>query len=596
MYNEYEIRPMPLSLPFCRQRVERFLAQSGLRLDDVDYYACVFRLGDDEEILAGGGLKGSVIKCIAVSDSLREEGFSSRLISHLMSEANQQGHQTVKVFTKPQNRDIFESMGFQLIAQSPQAILLENGDGLRRYCHYLSGERRLGRSGVIVMNANPFSHGHRYLVEQAAGQVEWLHVLIVREERSLFSYADRLAMVRRGTADLLNVRVLEGSDYAVSSTTFPTYFLKQLSDATDTQIALDLDLFCHFIAPHLGITTRFVGTEPTDLLTNRYNELMKATLRGYGYEVVEVARCCDGGQAVSASRVRKALQERRFVEACSLCPATTRPYLLSHLATQALQQELDLTPKPGLVDRHDSGAHDDMDHRLMSESISVLHPWFTRMAQAAQGDALSVDQLRQLGIEAEQAMLTATNGVNTHRGALFAMGLAVAAASQQTATLLAQAADATPLPFPQALSAEALQQTIRQLAAALTAPSNTHGATIRPKGSARGALAHAQAGYPQLFAEWLPFLRQHRDEPYALHRLLLLIISELDDTNIVFRKGECKAQEIKQLAADASRQFQPDILTKLNQLFIREHVSPGGAADMLSLTLFIDSICEYTDA
>ena len=583
MYNEYEIRPMPLSLPHCRKQVEMFLADNGLRLDDVDYYACVFRLGDDEQILAGGGLKGRVIKCIAVDDKLREEGFSSRLISHLMSEANQQGHDSISVFTKPANRDIFETMGFHLIAKAPQAILLEYGGGLREYCHYLSGQRRLGRSGVIVMNANPFTLGHRYLIEQAAKQVEWLHVMVVSEDRSLFSYSERLEMVRRGTADLLNVNVIEGSDYAVSATTFPTYFLKQLSDATDTQILLDLDLFAHFIAPHLGISVRFVGTEPTDLLTARYNEMMKEILQGRGYDVVEIERKNDNGMSISASRVRTMLSEGCLQDAITLCPQTTMPFLLSLLAVQALHQELDTTPKPGLVDRHDSGAHNDMDYALMSKSIKVLRPWFTKMALTSVDykDAVP-EKLRELGIEAEKAMLDATNGVNTYRGALFSMGLTLAAAIIELSTGTSS----------NAIRKESLQQRIAQLAHFFKTPNNTHGSTIRPNGSTRGAVASAQEGYDSLFNAWLPYYRSLHDDHYRNHKLLLKIISELDDTNIVFRAGEEKAQEVKYLAKGVLNDFSIEGIAELNKQFICDNVSPGGAADMLGLTIFANDICQ----
>ena len=559
--------------------MELFLAKNGLRLDDVDYYACVFRLGDDEEILAGGGLKGKVIKCIAVNDTLREEGFSSRLISHLMSEANQQGHDSISVFTKPENRDIFEAMGFQLIAKASRAILLEYGNGLRDYCHYLSGQRRLGRSGVIVMNANPFTIGHRYLIEEAAKQVEWLHIIIVREDLSLFSYAERMEMVRRGTADMLNVNVIEGSDYAVSATTFPTYFLKQLSDATDTQIQLDLDLFAHFIAPHLGISVRFVGTEPTDLTTKRYNELMKASLQRYGYDIVEIKRkCYKDDKAVSASRVRTLLSEGNYTAVSVLCPPTTQPFLLSQLATQALQQELDTTPKPGLVDRHDNGAHSDMDYVLMKKSIEMLHPWFTRIALTATDNKNDIpEKIQELGIEAEKAMLEATNGINTHRGALFSMGLMLAAAAIELASG----------EHKHTLIKDALQQRVAQLAQFFKSPGNTHGASIRHQGSTRGAVASAQEGYKDLFCSWLPYYQQQHDKPYANHKLLLLIISELDDTNIVFRKGEDKAQEIKVLARETLNSFSTDKLEDLNRKFIEEHISPGGAADMLALTLFV---------
>ena len=292
MYDSnFEICDMPLSLKSNRTKVERFLADSGLRLEDVDYYAAV--TDDNGNIVAGGGLQGNVIKCIAVGEAARATGLSNRLISHLIGMATQQGAETVKVYTKPDNSAIFKSMGFQIIAQAPQAILMENGvKGIGTYANYLRRMRgdRPGGASAIVMNANPFTLGHRYLVHQAAQEASTLYVIAVREDRSTFNYQERLAMIQAGCKDLDNVVVVEGSDYAISELTFPTYFLKQVTDATDTHITLDLDLFAKHIAPALGVTTRYVGSEPTDELTARYNALMQEQLPAHGIEVKTIER------------------------------------------------------------------------------------------------------------------------------------------------------------------------------------------------------------------------------------------------------------------------------------------------------------------
>ena len=306
MYDSnFEICDMPLSLKSNRTKVERFLADSGLRLEDVDYYAAV--TDDNGNIVAGGGLQGNVIKCIAVGEATRATGLSNRLISHLIGMATQQGAETVKVYTKPDNSAIFKSMGFQIIAQAPQAILMENGvKGIGTYANYLRRMRgdRPGGASAIVMNANPFTLGHRYLVHQAAQEASTLYVIAVREDRSTFNYQERLAMIQAGCKDLDNVVVVEGSDYAISELTFPTYFLKQVTDATDTHITLDLDLFAKHIAPALGVTTRYVGSEPTDELTARYNALMQEQLPAHGIEVKTIERLVLDGQPVSASRMR----------------------------------------------------------------------------------------------------------------------------------------------------------------------------------------------------------------------------------------------------------------------------------------------------
>ena len=579
MFSNYEIRQVPLSLKSSRQKVVNFLAANDLRLEEVDYYAGVFA-GDDDELLAGGGLSGDVLKCIAVSDALRDTGMSLSLVSHLLSVAQSNGHQQLKVFTKPENKGIFENFSFHAIASAPKAILMENGNGLRNYCSQLNalagdkGEKR----GVIVMNANPFTLGHRYLVEQAAAQVDTLFIIVVKEDRSLFSYAERKAMIMAGVADIANVVVCEGSDYAISAATFPTYFLKQLSDATDTHITLDLDLFARHIAPALGATVRFAGSEPLDATTRRYNRLMTELLPAQGIDFVEIERCLINDNIVSATAVRDALTEQTLLKALPLVPHTTVPYLVSRLATDALRQELDTTPKPGLVDCADSGAHSDMDYATMSRSIQAIHPYFTQLALAGFSKTLpQADALRQLGLEAEKAMLAATGGVNTHKGALFSMGLTIVAA--------------THLLFNQkSINATDLQTTITQLALRFEQPSGTHGHQVLAQNKVNGALASAQNGYQLLFSHWLPYYSGLNSDPQRLHKTLLLIMSMLDDTNVAYRKGADEMKHVKDEARTLLDDFSLAKLSQMNSDFTARNISPGGCADMLSLTFFVHSL------
>ena len=289
IYEEKQIQELPLSVPLFRKKVESFLKTNGLRLEKVNLYMAI--QDADENILAGGGLDGDTIKCIAVSEKARSGGLAVPLISRLISVAAQQGHTNVKVFTKPENTAIFESLGFTVLGRAPKAVLMENGRGLAAY---LSGfPVKPGMTdGVIIMNANPFTIGHKYLIEKAAGQVDHLFVIVVKEDVSRFPYADRLAMTKAACADFSNVTVCEGSDYQISAATFPTYFLKELSDASETQMRLDLDIFARHIAPALGATVRFVGSEPQDALTARYNAIMKEVLPAAGVQVVELPRLC----------------------------------------------------------------------------------------------------------------------------------------------------------------------------------------------------------------------------------------------------------------------------------------------------------------
>lgn len=626
-----EIQTLNPTTPRQRQRIEAFLKRNGLRFDDMHYYAAV--TDDDGEMIAGGGLKGNVIKCVAVDDAHKGEAIANTLISHLIAHANEEGHSNVMLFTKPKNRQLFESLSFRLLAEAPEAVLMETGiGGINNTVEQLEKIKEEGEvckennqeckkeektnlnittpqylnpstpqplitttplRGVVVMNCNPFTLGHRYLIEQAAKQVERLFVMVVREDCSLFSYAERKAMVEQGVAHLKNVTVIDGSEYAISQATFPTYFLKRLDDAADTQMLLDLDLFRRHIAPALGATVRFVGTEPTDRLTRRYNQLMHEVLA----DVREIVRLEKEGNAVSASRVRKAMEQGDMSTIRQLVPPTTLPYIIAHLATQALQAELDTTPKPGLVDKDNNGAHRDMDYALMQRSINTLHPYFVKLAQLGCADALPTHtSIRDIGIEAEKAMLSATNGVNTHKGALFSMGLAVVAAAHEERKIAANEEQILKERNGGEDVLVSLQTTIKALAASFPDTSGTHGskAKLLSKGTTaiKGALDNAREGYEMLFAEWLPFYIERRKEhdAYTLHKTLLRIMCDLDDTNVIYRTDLATAEEVKQEARALLDNFSKAALKDMDRHYTTRNISPGGAADMLSLTIFIGSI------
>ncbi len=627
-----EIQTLNPATPRQRQHIEAFLKRNALRIDDMNYYAAV--LDDDGEMIAGGGLKDDVIKCVAVDDAHKGEAIANTLVSHLISHANQEGYSCIKLFTKPKNRQLFESLSFRLLAEAPEAILMETGIGgisntvealkkikeesekykeynkeckedskkCKENTSYLNTSipqhlnTTMQPTGCIVMNCNPFTLGHRYLIEQAAKQVERLYVMVVREDCSLFAYTERKAMVEQGVADIENVNVIDGSDYAISRATFPTYFLKRLDDAADTQMLLDLDLFRRHIAPALGATVRFVGTEPTDQLTRRYNQLMHEVLK----DVREINRLEKDSNAVSASRVRKAMEEGDMNTIRQLVPLTTLPYIIAHLATRALHAELDTTPKPGLVDKDNSGAHRDMDHALMSRSIRAIHPYFVRLALLGfAADMPNHDDIVKTGIEAERAMFEATNGVNTYKGALFSMGLAVVAAAGKAW----QGYSITP---------QALSAAISKLAFAFPDTKGTHGSKAKQTAASetatfKGALDNAREGYPMLFNDWLPFYANlsKNGEPHALHLTLLRIMCDLDDTNIVYRTSLAMMKQVKEESrsvlsrwsgathgtpqADAGTNLDT-ILGDMNRSFVQRNISPGGSADMLSLVVFINGV------
>ena len=201
---------------------------------------------------------------------------------------------------------------------------------------YLDGLRKLSADkpencGAIVMNCNPFTLGHRYLIETASKQVKHLFVLAVEEDRSVFKFADRIEMMRRGTADLKNVSIIPSGKFVVSSLTFPEYFEKSKKPDVTVDTTMDLEIFGEYIAPALHVKTRFVGEEPIDMVTNQYNRSMEKNLPKYGITLVEIPRKESGNAVISASRVRKLLGEKDYAGVKAIVPKTTYDYLINVL-------------------------------------------------------------------------------------------------------------------------------------------------------------------------------------------------------------------------------------------------------------------------
>lgn len=319
--------------PRRREAVDLFLHQHQLSLEaDCER---VIVAEDQRRIVGCGAIAGCVLKCIAVDPSLQGEGLSLKLLTELMTLAYELGRSELFLFTKPDNAALFSSAGFWPIARAGgQAVLMENSrERLARYCRQLTMYRQPGEKiGAIVMNANPFTLGHRWLVEQAARQCDWLHLFVVKEDASFFSYQDRVALIEQGIAGIANVTLHPGSAYLISRATFPGYFLKDKGVVDDCHCQIDLQLFREHLAPALQITHRFVGSEPLCSLTRNYNLRMKELLEAPGetpaIQVVELERVEKDGAPISASRVRKLYKERQWSAIAPLVPPGTLSFLM----------------------------------------------------------------------------------------------------------------------------------------------------------------------------------------------------------------------------------------------------------------------------
>jgi len=306
-------------------QVKEFLASRGLAMEDEPDYTVVLT-DDSGTIAATGSLCGAVVKYVAVADEALGEGACAKVLSELVSHAYRSGTTHLFLFTKPENGSMFSSLGFYEMAKTKDALMMENKkDGLSRFLSELDhGE--LTNTGAVVVNCNPLTNGHIYLMETASMLCSELHVFVVSEDRSEFPSDVRYDLVKRGTEHLKNVYVHHGGHYIVSSATFPAYFLKDKNRTEDIKADLDLALFGLRIAPGLKIKTRFVGTEPYCTVTNAYNMRMKALLPTWGIKVVEIERK-DG---ISASEVRRLMHAGKLDELRPLVPQVTYDYISSH--------------------------------------------------------------------------------------------------------------------------------------------------------------------------------------------------------------------------------------------------------------------------
>lgn len=356
MYIELIPRPEGQKLKMWRD----FLNRAGLETDE-DTTQTVL-IWDDSQLIATGSRQANLLKCIAVDSARRGEDLAATVLTELRREAFHEGHRHLFLYTKPENKYLFSSLFFYPVAQTDKVLLMEDQkNGIRSFLESLptwrsdgstkslptwrSGGSTEGRPciGAVVMNCNPFTLGHRYLIDTAAKECDHLYIFILSEDKSRFSAADRLEMVRLGTRDLPNVTVLPTGPYLISSATFPTYFLKERENAEQIHCLLDIEIFTRYFVPRFSITRRYVGTEPLSPMTNRYNEALKAYLPEKEIELRELPRLeisglpidniCAGGIPidntipVSASAVRALIDAGQPEAIRPLVPQTTYEYL-----------------------------------------------------------------------------------------------------------------------------------------------------------------------------------------------------------------------------------------------------------------------------
>ena len=336
MFDEYTV-----SRVFPRNRaamaaVDKLLKQEGITRDrNLDYTCAVYDRNDN--MVATGSCFGSTLRCFAVDRNHQGEGLLNKVVSHLTEVQYSRGNTHLFLCTKPSAAPLFADLGFYEIARvEGTLVFMENRrTGFADYLARLAKHRIEGKSAALVMNANPFTLGHQYLAERASESCEALHLFVLSEDASLFPFPVRKKLVQEGTAHLSNVVLHDSGPYIISSATFPSYFLKDADAVAEAHARLDLAVFAK-IAEALNISIRFVGEEPLSAVTARYNRVMEEALPKCGVACRTVPRKELFGRPISASLVRRCIQENDWTTLERMVPASTLRYLRSSEAADVI--------------------------------------------------------------------------------------------------------------------------------------------------------------------------------------------------------------------------------------------------------------------
>lgn len=304
------------------------MEKASLHTDEqLDYTLGIY---DNEKLIASASFQKSVIKCVAVCRFYQSENLLTALVTQLLEEMSTRGFVHYFLYTQPEKEMIFNSLGFKKIIATNDVLFMEQGvPDFKAYLELLQKYQQNGDNAAIVMNANPFTKGHQYLVETAAAKSDHVYVFVLSEELSEFTSEERMNLVKQGVKHLTNVTVLPTQQYLVSQATFPAYFLKDKAELSiaKVQATLDARLFKEEIAPILMIEKRYVGEEPYSPVTEVYNQAMRQVF-GNHLNLVVLPRKEIAGDIISATKVRKALKEKDFIKLRTFLPETTFDYIV----------------------------------------------------------------------------------------------------------------------------------------------------------------------------------------------------------------------------------------------------------------------------
>ena len=312
-----------------------FLKKHNLDYEfDIDYSILIYDL---DKLIATASLANNVMKCFLVDDSYKNQQITNIMFKHLIDILHEKSIFHFFVFTKPENEKIFLSLNMKKIVETMNTVLLEGGDSIHNQLDKLKKDYHISdnKKACVIINANPMTNGHLYLIETASKENDEVVVFVVSEDLSSFPFEHRFKIITEACAPFKNVQVVPSLSYLVSKLTFPKYFLKEDQLIQAEQTLVDVLVYKLYYTKHFNIKLRYLGEEPFSFNTDKYNQVLKDYLGG-NIKIIE--RKEQNNQIISASLVRKSIKANKIDKIKEFVPLATYNYLLSDLGQTVIKK------------------------------------------------------------------------------------------------------------------------------------------------------------------------------------------------------------------------------------------------------------------
>jgi [citrate (pro-3S)-lyase] ligase len=341
----YFAEKVNLENPTVVNEIKTFLKKYHLNFEDGIDYTVAIR--EDGKLVATCSKSKDILKCFAIDASMQGSGITSIILKAIQDRLFDEGIFHSFIFTKPVYESIFTSLGYKVVEKTDKVVLLENGIlGISKALDKISKDFSIDSvtpKTALVMNCNPFTLGHRFLVEKASQTSKEVLLFIVEEDKSLFPFKVRYDLVKKGVSHLENVKVIPGGKYIISSATFPAYFLREEGEFLEAYTTLDAKIFSNYFCKKFNIIQRLVGDEPYCEVTKIYNTTLKKILGNSGIKLEIINRKKDDkdSEFISASKVRESIKLNKGInieELSRLVPKNTLDFIQTNHGKEIVEK------------------------------------------------------------------------------------------------------------------------------------------------------------------------------------------------------------------------------------------------------------------